>query len=96
MPTPNRSPNWSSQLAVYLGTVGAAVGLGTIWRFPYLAGTLGGGTFICVFVIACVFIAAPLLVAEYMIGRYAQVAPVAAAGVMAVRIGGSRRWNRCV
>ena len=93
MPTPAKSPNWSSQLAVYLGTVGAAVGLGTIWRFPYLAGTLGGGTFICVFVIACVFIAAPLLVAEYMIGRYAQAAPAAAAGIMAVRIGGSRRWN---
>ena len=47
------TPNWSSQLAIYLGTIGAAVGLGSIWRFPYLAGTLGGGTFIAVFVLAC-------------------------------------------
>jgi len=43
------SPVWSSQLAVYLGTIGAAVGLGSIWRFPYLAGTLGGGVFIGLF-----------------------------------------------
>jgi NSS family neurotransmitter:Na+ symporter len=85
--------HWSSQFAVYLGTIGAAVGLGSIWRFPYLAGTLGGGTFISTFVLACLFIAAPVLVAEFMIGRYAHVAPTAAAGVMAVSIGGSRKWN---
>ncbi len=87
------TPYWSSQLAIYLGTVGAAVGLGSIWRFPYLAGTLGGGTFIGIFVLACLFIATPLLIAEYMIGRYAGVAPSEAAGVMAVGMGRSRRWN---
>ena len=86
-------PRWSSQLAVYLGTIGAAVGLGSIWRFPYLAGTLGGGTFIGVFVIACLIIATPLLVAEYMIGRYSGLAPTEAAGAMASSIGGSTRWN---
>jgi neurotransmitter:Na+ symporter, NSS family len=84
---------WSSQLATYLGTIGAAVGLGSIWRFPYLAGTLGGGAFIAVFVLACLFIATPLLVAEYMIGRYSGLAPPAAAGAMAVSVGRSRRWN---
>ena len=87
------TPTWSSQLAVYLGTVGAAVGLGSIWRFPYLAGNYGGGTFIAVFVVAALFIATPLLVAEFMIGRYARVAPLAAAGAMARDIGASRRWN---
>jgi len=85
--------NWSSQLAVYLGTIGAAVGLGSIWRFPYLAGTLGGGTFMGVFVLACLIIATPLLVAEYMIGRYSGLAPSDAVGAMAVRIGRSARWN---
>ena len=86
-------PRWSSQLAVYLGTIGAAVGLGSIWRFPYLAGTMGGGTFIAVFVIACLIIATPLLVAEYMIGRYSGLAPTQAAGAMASSIGASPRWN---
>lgn len=84
---------WSSQFAVYLGTIGAAVGLGSIWRFPYLAGTLGGGTFIGVFVLACLCIATPLLVAEFMIGRYSGLAPPAAAGAMAESAGFSRRWN---
>ena len=87
------TPHWSSRLAVYLGTIGAAVGLGSIWRFPYLAGTLGGGAFIGAFVLACLVIATPLLVAEFMIGRYAGVAPPTAAGAMAVSIGASRRWN---
>jgi NSS family neurotransmitter:Na+ symporter len=87
------TPSWSSQFAIYLGTIGAAVGLGSIWRFPYLAGTLGGGTFVGVFVLACLFIATPLLVAEYMIGRYSGRAPIDAAGAMAVSVGRSRRWN---
>jgi neurotransmitter:Na+ symporter, NSS family len=90
---PNIAPKWSSQLAVYLGTIGAAVGLGSIWRFPYLVGTHGGGTFIGVFVIACLVIATPLLVAEYMIGRYARVPPADVAGAMAADIGASPRWN---
>jgi len=87
------APVWSSQLAAYLGTIGAAVGLGSIWRFPYLAGTLGGGTFIAVFVLACLFIATPLLTAEFMIGRHARLPPTSAPGALAVSIGASRRWN---
>lgn len=87
------TPHWSSQFAVYLGTIGAAVGLGSIWRFPYLAGTLGGGTFIGCFVLACFFIATPLVVAEFMIGRYSGLSPPAAAGAMAVSVGRSRRWD---
>ncbi len=93
MTTPRETPKWSSQLAVYLGTVGAAVGLGSIWRFPYLAGNYGGGTFIAVFVVAALFIATPLLVAEFMIGRYGRVAPLRASGAMARDIGASARWN---
>ena len=84
---------WSSQLAAYFGTIGAAVGLGSIWRFPYLAGTLGGGTFIAVFVAACLFIATPLLTAEFMIGRYAHLPPTSAPGALAASVGASRRWN---
>jgi NSS family neurotransmitter:Na+ symporter len=91
--TTGSTPVWSSQLAAYLGTIGAAVGLGSIWRFPYLAGTLGGGTFIAVFVLACLFIATPLLTAEFMIGRYSRLPPTSAPGALAVSIGASRRWN---
>jgi NSS family neurotransmitter:Na+ symporter len=84
---------WSSKFAFYLVTVGAAVGLGSIWRFPYLAGTSGGFAFIFLFVIACVFIAMPLLVAEFMIGRWSRRSPPQAAGEIAMRFGASRAWN---
>lgn len=84
---------WSSKLATYLGVIGAAVGLGSIWRFPYLAGTGGGFAFIAVFVAACAAIATPLLVAEYVVGRWSRASPPEAAGTIAARFGKSRAWN---
>jgi NSS family neurotransmitter:Na+ symporter len=84
---------WSSKLAVYLSVVGAAVGLGSIWRFPYLAGTGGGFAFVAVFVLACLAIATPLLVAEFVLGRWSRQSPPEAAGALAARVGHSRRWN---
>lgn len=88
-----QSLRWSSRLAFYLGAAGAAVGLGSIWRFPYLAGSSGGSAFILVFVVACLLIATPLLAAEFAIGRAARVSPPLAAGAIAGRAGGSRGWN---
>lgn len=85
--------SWSSRLAFYLGTVGAAVGLGSIWRFPFLAGTSGGFAFIFVFLIACLAIATPLLVAEFLIGRWSRRSPPQAAGDVAASVGASRAWN---
>jgi neurotransmitter:Na+ symporter, NSS family len=87
------SARWSSPLAAYLGAAGAAVGLGSIWRFPYLAGTGGGSAFILVFVLACVLIATPLLVAEFALGRASHRSPPEAAGVIAAASGLSTRWN---
>jgi NSS family neurotransmitter:Na+ symporter len=87
------SSRWSSGLAFYLATIGAAVGLGSIWRFPYLVGTQGGSAFIVVFVVACVAIAIPLLSAEFLIGRRARTHPAHAAGVVAAAAGRSRGWN---
>ncbi|MBV8853797.1 MAG: sodium-dependent transporter [Sinobacteraceae bacterium] len=87
-----RSPRWSSQIAVYLGTAGASVGLGSLWRFPYLAGTGGGSAFILVFFLSCLLIATPLLVAELAIGRRSRASPPQAAGI-AVGSGGRSRWN---
>jgi NSS family neurotransmitter:Na+ symporter len=84
---------WSSRFAFQLGVAGAAVGLGSIWRFPYLAGTGGGSAFILVFVLACVLIATPLLAAECAIGRIARRSPPEATGVMATQAGRSTRWN---
>src|SRR5882757_2674990 len=84
---------WSSNISVYLCTAGAAVGLGSIWRFPYLAGTGGGSSFILIFAFACVLIATPLLVAEFSIGRNSRRSPPEAAGAVARAGGLSSRWN---
>jgi len=84
---------WSSNLGFLAGAVGAAVGLGSIWRFPYLAGAGGGFAFIIVFVLACLVFGAPMLVGEAIIGRWARSNPQQAAGRIAARFGFSTRWN---
>lgn len=84
---------WSSNIALYLSTAGASVGLGSIWRFPYLAGTGGGSAFILVFVLACVLVATPLLAAEFALGRASRLSPPDAAGAVAASVGLSTRWN---
>jgi neurotransmitter:Na+ symporter, NSS family len=93
MHTGSKPSRWSSQLAFYLAAVGASVGLGSIWRFPYLAGANGGSAFIFVFILACLVIATPLLVAEFMIGRRSRRSPPEAAGTVAASFGRSRAWN---
>lgn len=91
--TPPEMPLWSSRFAAYLATIGAAVGLGSVWRLPYLVGTSGGSAFVLIFVVACLAIATPLLVAEFALGRRARQSPPDAAGAVAVAYGSSRRWN---
>lgn len=91
--TDKNTPLWSSQFAFYLCAVGGAVGLGSIWRFPYLVGSSGGSAFIVVFLLACLLIAIPLLTAEFAIGRAARRSPPQAAGVVAQASGLSTRWN---
>jgi NSS family neurotransmitter:Na+ symporter len=80
-------------LGFYLAAPGAAVGLGSIWRFPYLTGTNGGSAFVFVFILACLGIATPLLVAEFMMGRRSRCNPAEAAGEVAASFGRSRGWN---
>src|SRR5579862_82016 len=87
------APVWSSRAAFYLATVGGAVGLGSIWRLPYLVGANGGSAFIVVFVLACLMIATPLLAGELMIGRRSRKSPPDAAGTVAAMSGLSTRWN---
>src|ERR1700748_749608 len=84
---------WSSRPAFYLATVGAAVGLGSIWRLPYQVGSNGGSAFLFAFTVACLVIATPLLVAEFLIGRHSRRSPPEAAGAVAQESGLSTRWN---
>ncbi|MDM8545139.1 sodium-dependent transporter [Candidatus Venteria ishoeyi] len=75
---------WSSRWMFILAATGSAVGLGNIWKFPYIAGENGGGAFVLVY-LACVFsIGIPVMMAEIMIGRRGQQSPINAMHTLAV------------
>jgi NSS family neurotransmitter:Na+ symporter len=61
--------NWSSNRAFLLAAVGSAVGIGNIWRFPYLVGENGGSAFVLVYLLAVAAVAMPILTAELLMGR---------------------------
>lgn len=61
--------NFGSRLALILAMAGSAIGLGNIWRFPYLVGQNGGAAFIIVYLIACFVLVLPIFLAESIIGR---------------------------
>jgi len=63
--------NFGSKLGVILATAGSAVGLGNVWRFPYMAGEHGGAAFILVYVACVVLLGVPCMVSEFIIGRRA-------------------------
>ncbi len=63
--------NWSSRLTFIMASVGFSVGLGNIWRFPYVTGENGGAAFIIVYLACALCIGVPLVMAEWAIGRRA-------------------------
>ncbi|PID23401.1 sodium-dependent transporter [Sporosarcina sp. P7] len=63
---------WSSKLGFILAAAGSAIGLGAIWKFPYVAGTSGGGAFLLIFLLFTFLIGLPLLMGEFIIGRSTQ------------------------
>ncbi len=67
---------WGSRIGFILAAAGSAIGLGNIWRFPYLVGENGGAAFIVLYLICVVFVGLPLVIAEILIGRTAQKNPV--------------------
>ena len=60
---------WSSSRSFVFAAAAAAIGLGNVWRFSYLAGQNGGGAFVLLYLACVVFLALPLLVAEIVLGR---------------------------
>ncbi|WP_232698768.1 sodium-dependent transporter [Brevibacillus daliensis] len=64
-----KKEEWTSKLGFILAAAGSAIGLGVIWKFPYMVGTSGGGAFFLVFIIFTLLIGTPLLLGELIIGR---------------------------
>ena len=67
---------WSSRLTFMFAMVGASIGLGNLWRFPYIAGENGGGAFIIVYLIIILLLCVPLIIAELAMGRRGGKSPV--------------------
>ncbi len=85
--------NWSSRAAFIFAAVGSAVGLGNIWRFPYITGENGGSAFILIYIAFVIFIGWPVLVAELAIGRRGKMSPIRSMEKVSVESGGSKNWK---
>lgn len=85
--------SWSSRLAFVLAVTGSAVGIGNIWKFPYLAGENGGGAFVLVYLLCVFLIGLPVLMSEVLIGRRGRRNPVATMALLGEEEGSSRNWR---
>lgn len=80
-------------MAFILASIGAAVGLGNIWKFPYTLGSSGGSAFILVYVVAIFLVATPIMLAEMIMGRHARKSAPATFKVLARESGASESWS---
>ncbi|ASN06922.1 sodium-dependent transporter [Virgibacillus necropolis] len=90
-----KQDQWSSKLGFILASAGAAIGLGAIWKFPYMTGMNGGGAFFLLFIGFTILIGLPLLIAEFVIGRGSQKEAISAYKKLAPKSGWSiiGRWG---
>jgi len=84
--------HWSSRFAFIMASIGAAVGLGNFWRFPYQAGENGGGAFVIIYIGVILFVAIPIVMGELMIGRRGQSSAVGSVLEVAKGEGASGAW----
>ena len=85
--------SWSGRLAFILASIGAAVGLGNIWKFPYTLGSSGGSAFVLIYVGAILLVATPIMLGEMIIGRRARRSAPSAFKTLAEERGKSGRWQ---
>jgi len=84
---------WSSRWTFVLAAAGSAVGLGNIWKFPYITGENGGGAFVLVYLICIAMIGLPIMMAEIMIGRRGRHSPINTMRILSRKEGASPHWK---
>ncbi len=80
--------NFGSKLGIILATAGSAVGLGNVWRFPYMTGQNGGATFLVIYALCVLMIGIPCMISEFIVGRHGASNTARAYG----RMGAARGW----
>lgn len=83
---------WSSRWAFVLAAGGSAVGLGNIWKFPYITGENGGGAFVLIYLLTISLVAIPIMIAEVTLGRRGRQSPINTMRDLAREAGSSHRW----
>lgn len=84
---------WSSRLAFIMAAVGSAVGLGNVWKFPYITGENGGGAFVLVYLLCIALIGVPIMMAEILIGRRGRQSPINTMRTLAAQEGAHPAWG---
>ncbi|HEY5717700.1 MAG TPA: sodium-dependent transporter [Motiliproteus sp.] len=84
---------WSSRFAFILAATGSAVGLGNIWKFPYITGENGGGAFVLVYLVCIALLGLPIMMAEVLIGRRGGHNPISSMGTLAKQAGANSAWQ---
>ena len=84
---------WSSKFVFILAATGSAVGLGNIWKFPYITGDNGGGAFVLVYLLCIAVIGVPIMMAEVMLGRRGRQSPINTMTTLAREAGASPFWK---
>ncbi|NIA27940.1 MAG: sodium-dependent transporter, partial [Desulfobulbaceae bacterium] len=85
--------HWSSRMAFVLAVTGSAVGLGNIWKFPYVVGQNGGGAFVLVYLACVALIGMPVMIAEILMGRRGRRNPIATMALLGAEEGKSQNWR---
>lgn len=93
MTQPQHRSHWSSRWTFTLATAGSAIGLGNIWKFPYMTGVNGGSAFVLVFLACIAVVGIPLMMCEIMLGRRAQRNPVDGMAALAKEAGVTTLWR---
>ncbi|MFP5520020.1 MAG: sodium-dependent transporter [Bdellovibrionia bacterium] len=83
---------WQSRLGFYFVAIGSAVGLGNLWRFPYVVGENGGGAFILMYVFLAIAVGAPILIAELILGKTTGKSVIVATRESAEKFDKRYRW----
>ena len=83
---------WTSRWVFILAATGSAVGLGNIWRFPYITGEYGGGAFVVLYLLCIALMGIPIMVAEVMLGRRGGLSPIHTMSKLAEQSKVTRRW----
>ena len=86
-------PGWTSRFAFLMASIGFAVGLGNIWRFPYVTGENGGGAFVIVYLLCAFVIGVPILIAELIVGRRGKMTPPGSMKQVAIESNRSPSWQ---